>query len=523
MSDNRIYIAIDLKSFYASVECRERGLNPMTTNLVVADASKTEKTICLAVSPSLKTYGIPGRPRLFEVIQKVKEANYQRRRKAPNRTFTEKTYDNAALLSDPALEIDYIIAPPQMAKYMEVSTKIYEVYLKYIAPEDIHVYSIDEVFIDATYYLGTYKCTAHELAIRMIRDVLATTGITATAGIGTNLYLAKIAMDVTAKHMPADKDGVRIAELDEMTYRQQLWNHKPLTSFWRVGRGIAKKLEDSGMSTMGDVARCSIYNEELLYKLFGVNAELLIDHAWGWEPVTIDLIKTYKPETNSVSSGQVLTRPYNFEETKLVVREMTELMVLDLVDKGLVTNQIVLDITYDVENLNDPKRKAKYTGPITTDIYGRKMPKHAHGTQSLDRYSSSTMLITKAVVELFDRVVDKELLVRKINLTANRIIPESEVPEDDGIVQMDLFTDYGALEKKRAEENAALERERKMQKTMLGIKKRFGKNAILKGMNLQEGATAKQLNEQIGGHAAGPQEPENSKKNRGADSGRKND
>lgn len=331
MSDNRIYIAIDLKSFYASVECRERGLNPMTTNLVVADASKTEKTICLAVSPSLKTYGIPGRPRLFEVIQKVKEANYQRRRKAPNRTFTEKTYDNAALLSDPALEIDYIIAPPQMAKYMEVSTKIYEVYLKYIAPEDIHVYSIDEVFIDATYYLGTYKCTAHELAIRMIRDVLATTGITATAGIGTNLYLAKIAMDVTAKHMPADKDGVRIAELDEMTYRQQLWNHKPLTSFWRVGRGIAKKLEDSGMSTMGDVARCSIYNEELLYKLFGVNAELLIDHAWGWEPVTIDLIKTYKPETNSVSSGQVLTRPYNFEETKLVVREMTELMVLDLV------------------------------------------------------------------------------------------------------------------------------------------------------------------------------------------------
>ena len=357
----------------------------------------------------------------------------------------------------------------------------------------------------------------------MIRDVLATTGITATAGIGTNLYLAKIAMDVTAKHMPADKDGVRIAELDEMTYRQKLWNHKPLTSFWRVGRGIAKKLEDNGMSTMGDVARCSIYNEELLYKLFGVNAELLIDHAWGWEPVTIDLIKTYKPETNSVSSGQVLTRPYNFEETKLVVREMTELMVLDLVDKGLVTNQIVLDITYDVENLNDPKRKAKYTGPITTDIYGRKMPKHAHGTQNLDRYSSSTMLITKAVVELFDRVVDKELLVRKINLTANRIIPESEVPEDDGIVQMDLFTDYGALEKKRAEENAALERERKMQKTMLGIKKRFGKNAILKGMNLQEGATTKQRNEQIGGHAAGPQEPENSKKNRGADSGRKSD
>ncbi len=517
MSDNKTYIAIDLKSFYASVECRERGLDPMTTNLVVADASKTEKTICLAVSPSLKTYGIPGRPRLFEVIQKVKEANNKRRWKAPNRTFSEKSYDNTALLSDPALELDYIIAPPQMAKYLEISTKIYEVYLKYIAPEDIHVYSIDEVFIDATHYLGTYNCTAHELAIRMIRDVLATTGITATAGIGTNMYLCKIAMDIMAKKMKADKDGVRIAELDEMSYRQQLWDHKPLTSFWRVGRGIAKKLEENGMFTMGDVARCSIYNEDLLYKLFGVNAELLVDHAWGWEPATIDLIKSYKPETNSVSSGQVLTRPYAFEETKLVVREMTELMVLDLVDKGLVTNQIVLDINYDVENLTDPKRRVKYAGPITTDIYGRQMPKHAHGTQNLDRYTSSTMLITRAVVELFDRVVDKNLLVRKINLTANRIIPESDIPEDSGVEQMDLFTDYEALARKRAEENAALERERKMQKTMLGIKKRFGKNAILKGMNLQEGATAKQRNEQIGGHAAGPQEPEDSRKKKPKD------
>ncbi len=512
MSDNRTYIAIDLKSFYASVECQDRGLDPMTTNLVVADASKTEKTIVLAVSPSLKTYGIPGRPRLFEVVQKVKEANYQRRRRAPGRAFTEKSYDNTALLSNPSLELDYIIAPPQMAKYLEISTKIYEVYLKYIAPEDIHVYSIDEVFIDATHYLGTYNCTAHELVIRIIRDVLATTGITATAGIGTNMYLCKIAMDIMAKKMPADKDGVRIAELDERTYREQLWSHKPLTSFWRVGKGIARKLEENGMFTMGDVARCSIYNEELLYKLFGVNAELLIDHAWGWEPVTMDLIKSYRPETNSTSSGQVLTRPYAFEETKLVVREMTELMVLDLVDKGLVTNQIVLDINYDVENLTDLKRAAKYTGPITTDMYGRKMPKHAHGTQNLDRYTSSTMLITKAVVELFDRVVDKNLLVRKINITANRIIPESDIPTDTDAEQMDLFTDYEALARKRAQEDAALERERKMQKTMLGIKKRFGKNAILKGMNLQEGATAKQRNEQIGGHAAGPQEPEGAKK-----------
>lgn len=510
----RLYCAIDLKSFYASVECMDRGLDPMTTNLVVADASKTEKTICLAVSPSLKSYGIPGRPRLFEVIQKVKEVNNNRCRKAPNRTFTEKSYDNTALLSNPALELDYIIAPPQMAKYMEISTKIYEVYLKYIAPEDIHVYSIDEVFIDVTHYLDAYHCTAHELAIKMIRDVLATTGITATAGIGTNMYLCKIAMDIMAKKMPADKDGVRIAELDERTYREQLWSHKPLTSFWRVGKGIARKLEENGMFTMGDVARCSIYNEELLYKLFGVNAELLIDHAWGWEPVTMDLIKSYRPETNSTSSGQVLTRPYAFEETKLVVREMTELMVLDLVDKGLVTNQIVLDINYDVENLTDPKRAAKYTGPITTDMYGRKMPKHAHGTQNLARYSSSTRLITEAVMELFDRVVDKDLLVRKINLTANRIIKESDIPADDGIEQMDLFTDYDALAKERAKETAALERERKMQVAMLGIKKRFGKNAILKGMNLQEGATAKTRNEQIGGHAAGPQEPEEAKKKR---------
>ncbi len=512
MEKVRSYIAIDLKSFYASVECMERSLDPMTTNLVVADASKTEKTICLAVSPSLKSFGIPGRPRLFEVIQKVKAANHERRQRAPGYKLTEESYNYTELKSNPSLAVSYIIAPPQMAKYMEISTKIFGVYLKYVAEEDIYAYSIDEVFIDATDYLGTYKCSAHDLAIRMIRDVLATTGITATAGIGPNLYLAKIAMDIKAKKMPADKDGVRIAELDEMSYRRELWNHTPLTSFWRVGKGIAKKLEEHGMYTMGDVARCSIYNEELLYKLFGVNAELLIDHAWGWEPVTMDLIKQYKPETNSVSSGQVLTRPYEFKEAKLVVREMTELMVLDLVDKGLVTNQLVLTINYDVENLTDHKKKAKYTGQITTDIYGRQMPKHAHGTQNLKGYSSSTKMITNAVMELFDRIVDKDLTVRKINLIACRIIPESDVPVNDGCEQMDLFTDYDALAKQRDTEKEDLEREKRMQKAMLGIKKRFGKNAILKGMNLQEGATARQRNEQIGGHAAGPQEPEYAKK-----------
>lgn len=508
MSENRTYIAIDLKSFYASVECRERGLDPMTTNLVVADESRTEKTICLAVSPSLKTYGVPGRPRLFEVVQKVRDANNSRRYKAPKRTFTGKSYDNTVLLSNPALEIDYLVAPPRMAYYMEYSTRIYSVYLKYIAPEDIHTYSIDEVFIDATHYLGTYNMTARELAMTMIQDVLHTTGITATAGIGTNMYLCKIAMDIVAKRIKPDKDGVRIAELDEMIYRKQLWSHRPLTDFWRVGKGISKKLEEHGLYTMGDVARCSVgkpheyYNEELLYKLFGINAELLIDHAWGWEPTTIEQIKAYKPAVNSTCSGQVLQSPYDFEKAKLVVREMTELMVLDLVDKGLVTNQIVLTVDYDIENLKDPKRRMKYTGEVTTDAYGRQVPKHAHGTQNLDRYTSSTMLITKAVMELYDRVVDKNLLVRKIYITANRIVDETSVSDQKECEQLDLFTDYEAMSRKRAEEEALLEREKRMQKAMLNIKRKFGKNAILKGMNLKEGATAKERNEQIGGHKA---------------------
>jgi len=498
----RTYLCIDLKSFYASVECIERGLDPMATNLVVADLSRTEKTICLAVTPSLKSYGVSGRARLFEVVQKVKEVNAQRLRKAPGRKFTGQSSHNPDLLKYPSLELDYIVAPPRMAHYMEYSTRIYDVYLKYIAPEDIHVYSIDEVFIDLTHYLGTAKMNAHDFARMLIKDVLTTTGITATAGIGTNMYLAKIAMDITAKHIPADKDGVRMAELDEMSYRSKLWSHRPLTDFWRIGKGYATKLEANGMYTMGDVARCSVYNEDLLYKLFGVNAELLIDHAWGWEPCTIADVKAYKPSTNSLSSGQVLQQPYSFEKAKLVTREMTELLVLDLVEKELVTNQMVLTIGYDIENLTDPKRSSKYDGPVTTDHYGRKVPKHAHGTANLDRQSSSTMLIVDAVMSLFDRIVDKNLLIRRITLAACKLIPESEAATAEVAEQLTLFTDYEALERERKEQEDALAREKKMQHAMLDIKKKFGKNAILKGMNLEEGATAKDRNAQIGGHKA---------------------
>lgn len=498
------YIAIDLKSFYASVECMQRGLDPMTTNLVVADESRTEKTICLAVSPSLKSYGVPGRPRLFEVVQKIKAVNNQRKWNAPKRTLAGESYNNTELQARPELAVSYIVAPPQMAKYMEVSTQIYNVYLKYISPEDIHVYSIDEVFIDATHYLGTYNCTAHELAIRMIRDVLATTGITATAGIGTNLFLCKVAMDIVAKKMPADKDGVRIAELDEMSFRQQLWNHRPLTDFWRVGKGYAKKLEENGMFTLGDVALESMteWGEDRLYKLFGVNAELLIDHAWGWEPCTIEEIKKYKPSTNSLGSGQVLHCPYDNEKARLIVHEMTDLLVLDLVEKHLVTDQLVLTVGYDIENLTDPKIRKYYTGPVTTDHYGRQIPKHAHGTANLDRYTSSTRIIVDAMLGLFDRIVDKNLLVRRVNITACRVISESSVDTSPPMEQLDLFTDYEELERKRKAEQAALEREKKAQQAIIELRKKFGKNAVLKGMNLQEGATTKDRNEQVGGHKA---------------------
>lgn len=494
----RQYIAIDLKSYYASVECNERGLDPLTTNLVVADLSRTEKTICLAVSPSLKSFGIPGRPRLFEVIQKVKEVNASRRYKAPGRAFSGKSSDYNELMKHPELELDYIVAPPRMAYYIEYSTIIYEVYLKYVAPEDIHVYSIDEVFIDATHYLQTYKTTAHELAMTMIRDVLATTGITATAGIGTNMYLCKVAMDIVAKKMPADKDGVRIAELNEMSYRELLWDHKPLTSFWRVGHGIAAKLEANGMYTMGDVAQMSLtqYGEDRLYKLFGVNAELLIDHAWGWEPCTIADVKAYKPQSNSLSSGQVLSSPYDFEKAKLVTREMTDLLVLDLVEKRLVTDQVVLTIGYDIENLKDPQRAKSYQGAVTTDHYGRSVPKHAHGTQNIGRQTSAGSLIEKTVMELFDRVVDRNLLVRRINICVNHLVPEDSV-QDSG-EQLTLFTDYEALEREKAD----LAKERNRQEAILSIRRRFGKNAILRGMNFEEGATAKERNGQIGGHKA---------------------
>lgn len=504
----RRYIAIDLKSFYASVECQERGLDPMTTNLVVADPTRTEKTICLAVSPSLKSYGIPGRARLFEVVQKVKEANAERRQKAPGKEFSGKSWKDDELRSDPSLAVDYIVAPPQMAHYMEVSSKIYQVYLKYIAPEDIHVYSIDEVFMDVTGYLRTYGMSPRELAMKMILDVLKTTGITATAGIGTNLYLCKVAMDIEAKHIPADSNGVRIAELDEMSYRRSLWHHRPLTDFWRVGRGYQKKLESIGLYTMGDIARCSIggprdyYNEDLLYKLFGVNAELLIDHAWGWEPCTIADIKAYKPESKSVGAGQVLQCPYTFEKARLVVHEMADSLALDLVSKRLVTDQVVLTVGYDVDNLKDPEHRNKYHGEIKTDRYGREIPKHAHGTGNMKQYTSSSHLIIQAVLDLYDRIMDRDLLVRRINLVATHVIPESEARQETQYEQLSLFTDYSAQEDEDEKEKKDLEKERKMQEAMLEIKKKFGKNAILKGMNLQDGATAKERNSQIGGHKA---------------------
>ena len=483
----RTYIAIDLKSFYASVECVERGLDPLTTNLVVADRSRTEKTICLAVSPSLKAYGIPGRARLFEVEQRLKEVNAERRRKSYGHRLTGKSTSDTELKAHPDWEVDYIAATPRMAYYIEHSTRIYQIYLNYIAPEDIHVYSIDEVFMDVTDYLSTYGVTAHELARRMIGDVLRQTGITATAGIGTNLYLCKVAMDIEAKHIPADKDGVRIAELDEMTYRRKLWTHRPLRDFWRVGKGIASKLEQYGIYTMGDIARQSVRNEELLYQLFGVNAELL---------------KAYKPATNSFSSGQVLQEPYTVRKARVVVREMAESAALDLLDKRMVTDQLVLTIGYDTASLSNGDMQTTYKGEITTDHYGRKVPKHAHGTANLEDPTSSARLISEAVMELFDRIVNPDLLVRRINLTTNHVVDEETAAKNPAPVQYDLFTDYEALEREQREEKEKLAKERKVQTAILNIKKQFGKNAILKGLNYEEGATAKERNQQIGGHKA---------------------
>lgn len=498
----RKYLCIDLKSFYASVECVERNLDPLTTNLVVADSSRTEKTICLAVTPSLKGYGIPGRARLFEVVQTAKNVNRNRRYNAPNRTFTGASCDAAELKANPSLALDYIVASPRMAYYMEYSTRIYEIYLKYVSHEDILVYSIDEVFMDITGYLLASGQSARDFAMMMIRDVLKQTGITATVGIGTNMYLAKIAMDITAKKMKPDKDGVRIAELDEMKYRRELWGHKPITDFWRVGAGSAKRLAESHMFTMGDVARVSTlpYGRQKLKKLFGINAKMLIDHAWGYEPCTIEEAKAYTPETKSISTGQVLKCPYSFEKARVIVWEMLELMALDLVKKGFVTKQLTLTIGYDVENVAHTGRQ--YHGKVTTDRYGRKVPKHAHGTANLENYTSSARLISDAVLKLYDEIVDRGMTVRRVTIAACNLLLEKELENRPQYEQIDLFTDYNALTQEREKQEKALQKERKIQETMIDIKQRYGKNAIIKGTNLQEGATSVERNRQIGGHKA---------------------
>ena len=491
-----VYIAIDLKSFYASVECVEHGFDPLTTNLVVADESRTEKTICLAVSPSLKSYGIGGRARLFEVVQRVKEVNMERLKNAPNQTFTGDSFYNDEVIENPSLALNYYIATPRMAYYMEYSSRIYDIYLKYVSKDDIHVYSIDEVFIDVTNYLNTYKMNAHDLAMKIIHDILAKTGITATCGIGSNLYLAKVAMDVVAKHMSSDKDGVRIAELDEMSYRQILWNHTPLTDFWRIGKGISKKLEANGMKTQGDIARMSLKNEDLLYKLFGINAELIIDHAWGYEPTTISAIKSYKPMGKSISSGQVLKEPYPFEKARLIIKEMTNLLSLDLVDKKVKTDQIVLTIGYDNSNI------VNYQGKIVSDPYGRPMPKMAHGSINIGEYTNATFLMLDKTLELFDNIVDKKMTVRRMYVVANHIVNECDINEKQSDEQLDLFSDYEQIDIERKSKKKALEKERKMQEAILKIHRKYGKNAALKLNNLEDGATTIERNGSIGGHKA---------------------
>lgn len=509
MTQEKQYIAIDLKSFYASVECAERGLDPLDANLVVADESRTDKTICLAVSPSLKALGIPGRPRLFEAKQQIERVNRDRRQKAPGNKFSGKSIFASELAANPSLELDLVIATPRMAYYMDYSRSIVEIYLRYVSIEDLLVYSIDEVFIDATPYLDTYHMTAHEFAMMLIRQVLKETRITATAGIGTNMFLAKIAMDIVAKKMPADKDGVRIAELDELSYREKLWCHTPLTSFWRIGPGIARKLEQNGMHTMGDVARCSegkqnsFYNAKLLYKLFGVNAELLIDHAWGWEPTEIADCKAYTPDSKSLSSGQVLSRPYSFDDGRIVVQEMADLLSMDLVRKGLMTDRVVLDVGYDTSNLTDPKKAAEYKGSIKTDHYGRNVPQRVHGSKNLGRYMSSSHRIIDAVCDIYDSIVDKNLTVRRFNVVVARLLTLQEVKDQEENAppeQLSLFRDYAAEEQAKKEEDAALDKERRMQEALISIRDRYGKNAVVKGLNMQEGATAIERNETIGGH-----------------------
>ena len=492
----RTYIAIDLKSFYASVECRLRGLDPLNTNLVVADSSRTEKTICLAVSPSLKSYGIPGRARLFEVVQKVKEINKERQAKAGIKIFDGKSYVHSEIIKNKYLALDYIVATPQMSKYMEISTGIYEIYKEFVSPDDIVVYSIDEVFIDATDYIKLYGITSHELCKKIISRILEKTGITATAGIGSNLYLCKVAMDIEAKHTKPDKDGVRIAVLDEKSYREKLWEHTPIIDFWRVGAGYQKRLMLLGLYTMGDIAAYSLKNEKILYDVFGINAELLIDHAWGYEPCTIKDIKSYKPENKCISSGQVLSMPYTNKKAQLVIEEMADSLSLDLVSKRLVTNQIVLDIGYDAGNLN-----SEYKGQIKTDRYGRDIPQNAHGTINFD-YTSSTKIIMDLAKELFEKITDKNLLIRRMYVTANHIIDEQKIPLKKDMEQMSFFIDYEEEDKKRQNEDIRLKKERRQQEAVLKIKTKFGKNAILKGMDFEDGATAKERNGQVGGHKA---------------------
>ena len=519
------YLAIDLKSFYASVECAERGLDPLDTNLVVADESRTDKTICLAVSPSLKAHGISGRARLFEAKQRIREVNAERLAAAPGRRFTGISHFASELARDPGLELGFIVAPPRMAHYMDYSRRIFEIYLRHVAPEDVLVYSIDEVFIDVTGYLEGDPAAAHGFAMMLIREVLKETGITATAGIGTNMYLAKIAMDIVAKHMPADADGVRIAELNERSYREKLWAHRPLTDFWRVGHGISRRLEKAGLYTMGDVARCSIgspgsfYNEELLYKMFGVNAELLIDHAWGYEPTQIADCRAYVPASRSLSTGQVLPKPYPAAKGRLVVSEMADLLSLDLVRQGFVTDQLVLDVGYDVENLDDPVRAVSFVREATRDFYGRRVPKPAHGSVNLDGYTASTRKIIDAVAGLYDRIVTPELSVRRFCVAAVHLLPEGEAAAAQAAPeQLDLFTDYAARAQKEERQRAEEARERRIQRTLIELRDRFGKNAVVKGMNLEEGATAMARNRMIGGHQADtePERPQNGRTARAA-------
>ena len=506
--DEKAYICIDLKSFYASVECVDRGLDPLDTNLVVADPSRTEKTICLAVTPSMKLMGIPGRARLFEVIARVNEVNIERKSRLKSRKLEGSSCIASEISADDKLAVDYITAAPRMARYMEVSTQIYNIYLKYIAPEDIHIYSVDEVFIDVTRYGRLFKASPRELAVRMINDVMETTGITATVGIGTNLYLAKVAMDIEAKHTPPDKNGARIAELDEMSYRKRLWAHEPITDFWRVGRGIAARLEKYGIKTMGDIAAVSVagdgsvLNEAFLYKLFGVNAELLIDHAWGWEPCTMEDIKSYRPRNHSLSVGQVLSVPYDFDMARLIVREMADSLAMDIFSKGLVTDQVCLSVGYDVENINDPEMRRRYHGDITTDAYGRRVPKSSHGIRNIVIPTSSVSRITECAAALFNDIADKSLLVRRITIAANNVMPRNLVKADESCKQLDMFSDTAEQAREFEYEVMSAERENRRQDAVLAIIRKFGKNAILRGMNFEKGATAIERNAQIGGHRA---------------------